>query len=128
MGHPHRVLVVEDDDDLRDAMLHLLRTAGYVPIGAANGSEALERLRGGAPPCLILLDLMMPVVDGWEFRRRQLQLPKVAGIPVIVCTAYREAHDMGSLRVEHVVGKPIDLPALLDVISRCCAREDASAS
>jgi CheY-like chemotaxis protein len=108
-------------------MLQLLRSAGYVPIGAANGSEALQRLREGAPPCLILLDLMMPVIDGWEFRRRQLQAPKLAGIPVIVCTAYREAHDMGSLRVEHVVGKPIDLPALLDAISRCCARESIAA-
>jgi twitching motility two-component system response regulator PilH len=122
--HAHRILVVEDDADLRDAMVHLLKRAGYVAIGAANGYEALHRLRGRPVPCLILLDLMLPAMDGWQFRRRQLEDPELARVPVIVCSAYGdEARTLASLHVEHYLEKPLDPGVLLDLIARRCARE-----
>jgi CheY-like chemotaxis protein len=120
----HRVLVVEDDTDLLEAMVGLLQTAGYVAVGAANGHEALASLERAGPPCLILLDLMMPVMDGWQFRRRQLRDPTLATVPVIVCSAHDRVEDnKAALGVEHYVRKPLDLEALLDLIAACCARE-----
>ena len=122
--HAHRVLIVEDDEDVREAMVQLLKTAGYVAIGVANGYEALSRLRAAPQPCLILLDLMMPIMDGWQFRQRQLGDSKLARVPVIVCSAHGSVEDnMASLRVAQYLRKPVDLEALLDVIARCCAQE-----
>ena len=116
--------MVEDDEDLLEAMLRLLRTAGYGVIGAHNGIEALDRMRGGSVPCVILLDLMLPVMSGWEFRRRQLEDPKLAEVPVIACTAHRGSGEAAALRVEHYLGKPVDLRALLQLIARYCAVEE----
>src|SRR5687768_1919238 len=82
-----QVLVVEDDPDLRDMMEQLLHLEGFAPLTAPNGREALNLLEAGALVKVILLDLMMPVMDGWEFRRRQRTNPRVAGIPVVVMSA-----------------------------------------
>src|SRR5437868_10288205 len=78
------VLVVEDDPATRDALVVLLRHEGYPAECVNDGQEALARLRGGRPPSLVLLDLMLPVMDGFEFRVQQLQDPTLARIPVIV--------------------------------------------
>src|SRR5262245_60743067 len=78
------ILVVDDDPDVRDALVHLLSAEGYDAETANDGSEALARLKGTSPPSLVLLDLMMPVMDGFEFRVQQLQDPRIADIPVIV--------------------------------------------
>ena len=78
------ILVVEDDEDLRHAMLELLRVFGRGAIGAANGQLALGILRRGIEPCVILLDLMMPGMDGWTFRREQMRDRRLSRIPVIV--------------------------------------------
>ena len=121
-GHRHRILVVEDDERLLEAMVSLLRLVGYTALGVLNGYAALERLRGEQAPCLILLDLMMPEMDGWQFRKRQLADPKLTGVPVIVCSAHGD-EDVASLRVQHYVEKPLDVRALLDLIATCCAHE-----
>jgi len=85
------ILVVDDDRDIRDSLVEVLGEHGYPVIGAGNGVEALEILRTSAPPpSLILLDLMMPVMDGREFRERQLENPALADIPVIVISAYND--------------------------------------
>src|SRR5215218_4757012 len=84
----HRVLVVEDDEDLREMMGHLLQAEGFRPDLAGDGAEALDKLRATPEqPDLILLDLMMPRMDGWTFRREQEGEPALANIPVVVVSA-----------------------------------------
>ena len=122
-GHRHRILVVEDDERLLAAMVSLLKLVGYTALGVPNGYVALERLRGEQAPCLILLDLMMPEMDGWQFRKRQLEDPKLAAVPVIVCSAHGTSEDVAPLRVQHYVEKPLDVQALLHLIATCCAHE-----
>src|SRR5262249_37214240 len=104
-------------------MVSLLRLVGYTALGVPNGYAALERLRGEQAPCLILRDLMMPEMDGWQFRKRQLSDPKLSGVPVIVCSGHAKEGDAASLGVQHCVEKPLDVRALLDLIATCCAHE-----
>src|SRR6266478_285957 len=78
------VLVVEDDEGLREMMAQLLTLEGFQTASVANGQEALAYLHARSRPEVILLDLMMPVIDGWEFRRHQQADPALAGVPVIV--------------------------------------------
>jgi CheY-like chemotaxis protein len=80
------VLIVDDDDDIREVMGDILSLRGHAVVGVPNGRKALEWLEGGGHACLILLDLMMPVMNGWEFRRRQLQSADLASVPVVVLT------------------------------------------
>ena len=80
--HRHGVLLVEDDYDTREAFVTILETLGLTVVGAANGREALEQLWGGLRPCLIILDMAMPEMDGYAFRRAQLADPTLTGIPV----------------------------------------------
>src|SRR5437762_11749160 len=87
------VLAVEDDFDLRDALVPILEYEGHRVVSAANGQEALERLQTMPPPSLILLDLMMPVMDGEEFRARQLRDPTLASIPVVVVSAHARSEE-----------------------------------
>jgi CheY-like chemotaxis protein len=112
------VLVVDDDEDIRDALCELLVDEGYRAIAAANGEEAMTYLRGSDPPCVILLDLMMPIMDGWEFRRRQQGDPLLAKIPVVVITA---AGDRArSIAAERSLPKPLHLDQVLDALRAYC--------
>jgi len=79
-----KILVVEDDEDAREAMVALLQMKGYRAVPAGNGREALDYLDQAAAPDLIILDLWMPVMDGWHFRSEQIKNPRLAHIPVIV--------------------------------------------
>jgi CheY-like chemotaxis protein len=116
------VLVVEDDVDVRDALGEALQDSGYVAYAASNGREALAWLRTGAPsPCLILLDIMMPVMDGLQFRAVQQQDPALAHIPVVVLSAHTSAPElarqMGALGY---LKKPIELDMLLSTVCAAC--------
>src|SRR5262245_56777971 len=83
-----RLLLVEDDSEHRSSLAELLRSDGYDVVGAANGSEALEYLKQApTAPDLILLDLMMPVKDGWQFRIEQKRDPNISAIPVLAMSA-----------------------------------------
>src|SRR2546427_10339958 len=82
--HVRPILLVEDDPDVRDALRLTLEDAGYDVVCAGEGREALARVRASPPPSLILLDLMLPVMDGFEFRVQQMQDPSIASIPVVV--------------------------------------------
>jgi len=114
-------MVVEDDSDVRETILELLTEEGYQARGATNGRDALEKLRGARVPGLILLDLRMPVMDGWEFRRQMRRDPALSEIPVVVMSA-----DCGlekkteGLAVAAVLAKPVGLEHLLQTIHRFC--------
>lgn len=113
------LLLVEDDDDLREAVAELLRLEGWEVSVARHGEEALVRLRDGARPAVILLDLMMPVMSGAEFRQAQRADPALAAIPVVLMTAVqggRAAAD--ELAAEGYFPKPVDLDALLGALQR----------
>ncbi|MBZ4415886.1 response regulator [Myxococcus sp. RHST-1-4] len=122
------VLVVDDDPDILEALSEILEAEGFEIRRARNGKEALERLEPD-PPNLILLDLMMPVMDGWEFAQRMRQKPAVAGIPLIVLSADRnvgsKAADIGA--VGHLA-KPFELNDLLDMVRRSLNPAAASTS
>jgi CheY-like chemotaxis protein len=113
------VLVVEDDADILRAIVQVLEDEGYAVRAAENGRVALEALREpDAPrPCVILLDLMMPVMDGWAFRAEQLRDPALSDIPVIVLTADGAAtQKLGRMHGAGALRKPVELLTLLDAI------------
>lgn len=83
----HHILVVDDDADIRETLVELLRDRGYDAFGARDGVEALSILRDRSPWSMIFLDLMMPNMDGWEMRRHQLADPMLSAIPVVVLSA-----------------------------------------
>jgi len=121
MTTKHDVLVVEDDADIRDAMVGILESEGYQVSAASHGAEALAQLQAGNRPCLILLDLMMPIMDGWEFRRRQQDDPALADVPVIVLTALDQAQARAAdLDGVDFLKKPLDFDRLLDLVRRRC--------
>src|SRR5262245_64624414 len=113
------ILIVDDDNDVRSALSELLEEEGFAVEGAPNGREALARLRdGGAHPAVILLDLMMPGMDGWDFRSEQLRDPRLAAVPVVIVSASgfsRESIGM-QFRPAAYVEKPIERNELLEVI------------
>jgi CheY-like chemotaxis protein len=113
------ILIVEDDGDLREMMAQLLMLEGFRAETVANGREALDYLQKGDYPELILLDLMMPVMDGWEFRRRQRAHPEYALVPVVVLSALDQARaaDLGG---PAFLKKPLDFDLLLDLVRRYC--------
>jgi DNA-binding response OmpR family regulator len=118
----HRVLVVEDDLEIRESVMEILEDHGYQPIGAENGLEALNKLREpGPPPCLILLDLMLPLMDGRAFRQEQLRNPEFASIPVVVISAFRDVSQViHEMRVAELLKKPFKLTELINVTQRYC--------
>ena len=120
------ILLVEDDPDLRDAVRLVLEDAGYDVVCAGEGREALARVRE-SPFSLVLLDLMMPVMDGFEFRVQQMQDPNIASIPVIVFSCGNDLEEkVAPLRVSACLRKPIDVDALVALIGALVrAREPA---
>jgi CheY-like chemotaxis protein len=111
------VLLVEDDADVRNALQVLLKRQGHRVTCAANGQEALDLLRAGHRPSLIVLDLVMPVMDGWRFRAEQLKDPELARVPVIVVSAdaHAEEHAAGIGAVGYLK-KPVRVDRLVAVV------------
>jgi CheY-like chemotaxis protein len=120
---PGTVLVVDDDADLRDSIEAALASHGHPVVQAADGAEALAWLKtGGTDPCLVLLDLMMPGMNGFELRSRMNADPALAAIPVVVITgagllAERRADELEA----EVLAKPIELATLLRTVRRYCS-------
>ncbi len=112
-GTGRSILIVEDDEIVRRAIQMVLEWEGYAVDCAANGQEALDYLHAGNRPSLILLDVMMPVLDGEQFRREQLHDPCIASIPVIVVSAATFAEAVSA--VQHI-RKPFEVQELLDAI------------
>jgi two-component system, chemotaxis family, chemotaxis protein CheY len=117
-----RILVVEDDRDLSEALGLALEHAGYEVAFAPNGKAALDLLRDGVAPAVILLDLAMPVMSGWAFRRHQVVDPALAAIPVIVLSADPRAASLAdSPGIRDVLTKPLDVEVLLRALERAFA-------
>lgn len=114
-----KILVVEDNDDVREMMAVTLELEGHQVSTAVNGRDALEQLRTGDKPCVILLDLMMPVMNGWELRREIESDPALADVPVVVISA-ATGELVRNTRADAFITKPIDIDQLLDVVGDLC--------
>ena len=116
---PSSVLVVDDDAAVRRAVARFLRAEGLAVVEAGNGAEGLMRLREAGDVSAILLDLRMPVMDGWAFRREQRADPGLAGIPIVVLSGMEMdgVQDMAAAASFH---KPVSFPEVVDVVRRLC--------
>ena len=116
----HTVLVIEDEDEARHVLIQILRFEGFDVLGFSNGRDALNHLLAATqPPCLIVLDILMPIMNGRQVRAALLRDPRLAQIPVIAVTALEPsaASDLAAIRV---LQKPIDVDALLEVVRENC--------
>lgn len=115
------ILVVDDDPDLRKSLAEVLEEEGYEVSCANNGEEALRALDGPAPNA-ILLDLTMPVMDGWTFRDRMRSDPRLAGIPTVVISAsFTDARSVDGLEATAFLAKPFEVARLTETLQRVCA-------
>ena len=114
------VFIVEDDVDTREMLAKFLELEGFQVEVAINGKQALDRLGAGTDASVILLDLMMPVMDGWEFRRRQAQDARLSRIPTIVVSAAGRDR-MAQISADAYLSKPVDMDELLQRVSELCA-------
>jgi len=115
------VLIVEDDPLIRETLDEILSGEGYHTVSARDGAEALTRLRETGSTDLIILDLMMPVMNGWEFRAEQLRDASISKIPVIVVTgSTHSAERSAGLKSLELLAKPLNLELLLQTVARYC--------
>jgi CheY-like chemotaxis protein len=110
------VLIVDDDDDIRDTLKELCEDEGYDVTTAANGAEAMNALASAILPCVVILDLIMPLMTGNEVFASMQRDPRLAQVPVIVSTSDPSRAPSGVL----IMKKPIDLERLLGAIRRYC--------
>lgn len=115
------ILVVDDDPDVRDAISNVLVDEGYQVTSAGNGREALERLHQQIRPSLILLDMVMPDMDGWRFRMELKKEPELAAIPVVILSAHGNVRDAAlALGAADYLRKPLRMESLLEIAERYC--------
>lgn len=121
MAHRHRILVVDDESAIRDLFRDILADGGNEVEVAANGEQALERLRAGDPPCVVLMDLLMPRMSGWQLAAHIHRDPSLTRIPLAVIAANpRHAADMVRIGAQAWLGKPVDLDRLYATVDRLC--------
>jgi len=117
------VLIVDDDDDLRETLVQAMRDEGYQTVGAANGLEALDYLRQHPAPEVIFLDMMMPLMNGQEFREVQLQDGRLSSVPVVVMTASTRLQELVmKMHPSDTLPKPISLDDVLATVARYVRR------
>jgi CheY-like chemotaxis protein len=118
------ILLVDDNPDILEVIGMILENEGYAVATASNGAEALARLCDGLKPLLIILDLTMPVMDGWQFRELQLADPALRDIPTIIYSAVGSvrAKSIGAMQVAGAFEKGGDLGALLRLVAELCRR------
>lgn len=113
-------MIVDDDNDIRDAITQILEYEGFSVLSAANGQEGIEKLKNGNP-ALILLDLMMPVMNGWQFKSKIESDPRLAQIPVVILSADGNIQQKSeNIGVAGFLKKPIQLETLLDTVKKYC--------
>jgi CheY-like chemotaxis protein len=115
------VMIVEDDRDTREMLGRFLELEGFTVRLAANGQEALDALEADSGACVILLDLMMPVMNGWQFRAAQNSDPRLSRIPVVVVTAAGTPEQIPAIQAHAWVSKPVDFDRLLSTIVPLCS-------
>ncbi|MEW6056606.1 MAG: response regulator [Bdellovibrionota bacterium] len=114
------IVVIEDDDAIRETVKEVLNSEGYSVVAFKNGKEAIEQLANCSKPCLILLDLMMPVMDGWEFLEARKNINDyIMAIPVVIVSAVVDKIK-NSQGVKAYIKKPVDLDVLLSVVRNHC--------
>jgi CheY-like chemotaxis protein len=119
------ILIVEDDHDVAASVADVLEGEGYRTAVACNGREALDELLRKNHPDVILLDMMMPVMDGWQFREAQMKLPEAAAIPVITVTADGDARaKAASIGAAGHLAKPVTIEKLVEIVERTCRTPD----
>ena len=117
---PARILIIEDDDDIRDSIVALLRAEGYDTLAKACGIDALALLSaGGFAPDAILLDLLMPTMSGAQFMAAISAMPPLAKIPIIITSAGPVPGDLAKAAFSVLV-KPFDLDRLLETLQAAC--------
>jgi CheY-like chemotaxis protein len=120
----HYILVVEDEVEIQLALKEALEWEGYRVITASNGNEALDTISRVLPPCVILLDLMMPVMDGWEFSETLRADEELSTIPIVVVSAYTDrAVEIGA---QEAIGKPVNLSTLFSLVKKYCGGQSQS--
>ncbi len=113
------VMIVDDDPDILEAMAMVLEGCGYAVIVAPDGRRALDLLHDGARPALIILDLMMPGMDGWAFRAEQRRNPELATIPVVILSGDSDVvHRAAGLQVAAALCKPVDVDTLVAAVEQ----------
>lgn len=114
-----RILVVEDDTSIRELLVELLESEGYAVASAINGLEGLKYLQNEINPDLILIDLMMPVMDGYSFRTEQLKNANWSKIPTVVMSAEANAKEkMKNFSITAFLSKPVELDTILKTVAR----------
>lgn len=114
----HTVLIVEDEEDLREMMSEALELRGYTVVTAEEGGDALRKLDSIGLPCLILMDLLMPGMNGWDLFDQLRVRPELAAVPVIV---HSSAADRAPAGVTRVIKKPLSFDGLIAVVREYCA-------
>ena len=113
------ILIVDDDPEFREALVDIVRSEGFAVETATNGMQALDKLRWGLRPCVVLLDMQMAGMTGWDFRAEQSRDPTLAAIPVVAMTAgYWKNRDLGDYAAR--IAKPIQVPELKATLAKYC--------
>jgi CheY-like chemotaxis protein len=121
MGHD-KILVVDDDKLIRDSLVELLEDNGCSAVGASNGQQAMDVLLAGNETCLILLDLMMPIMDGRTFREEQVKREEIADIPVVLISAFGNLRQNAqTMKVDGYLQKPLNVADILELVKKYCA-------
>ncbi len=115
----HTVLLVEDEDDLREMIRDLLELNGYAVVAVEEGQAALDAFAYVEHVCVVLLDLVMPGMNGWDFYEKMRERPDLAAIPVVV---HSSAPERAPLGVTRVVRKPLEISRLLSIVRELCAQ------
>ena len=116
MEHVASVMLVDDDEEIRDTITGVLEAEGYTVIGVENGRKALDLLEKKKRPCVVLLDLQMPVMSGWDFLKAVNGMREMEGLPIVVVTSYSEKAD-GARRT---IKKPLDVKQLISAVAEFC--------
>lgn len=116
--HIASILIVEDDIDIRSALVQILHLEGYSTAEASNGKEALEYIRNNPSPCMVLLDMMMPVMSGRQFLDAFQDEPNSTTVPVVIISAIADRVD--TTGAKEFIKKPLEISRLLEVVAKYC--------